>query len=60
MVPGVNATSGMHDFFQVNLGSFRDSVALNVLGMPLAAGITATGALNGAPAFGLIVDQARK
>lgn len=63
MIPGVNATSGMHDFFQVNLGSYRDSVVLNVLGMPVAAGITAAGALygsDGAPAFGLVVDQSMR
>jgi hypothetical protein len=59
-LPIFNAVSGMHDTFQVNLGRFRDSIFLNVIGMPVAAGITAAGGLDGPAAYGLVIDQSRR
>lgn len=46
--PGVNATSGMHDVFQVRLDEWGGKIAghvLNVPGMPPAAAITYAGLL---------------
>ena len=44
-IPGINAVSGMHDIFQVNLNALGGTTAgwtLNVPGMPVAAAITYT------------------
>lgn len=40
VVPGINATAGMHDMFQVSMGKGVLREILNVPGMPVAATIT--------------------
>ncbi|HRQ15373.1 MAG TPA: hypothetical protein PK205_18905, partial [Promineifilum sp.] len=53
-IPGVNAVAGMHDVFQVSMGTSIWRDVLNIPGMALAAGITYPGflgqVLNNAPA----------
>jgi RHS repeat-associated protein len=47
-IPGVNASAGLHDFFQVKIGIIGGATArtwLSIPGMPVAAAITYTGAL---------------
>jgi hypothetical protein len=53
-IPGVNATSGLHDIFQNALGSENSipRIAFNVPGMPIAAAITYP-ALIGEYSFGI-------
>jgi hypothetical protein len=42
-VPGLNAVAGMHDLFQVSMGTTIWRDVLNVPGMAVAAGITYSG-----------------
>jgi hypothetical protein len=47
-IPGINATAGLHDFFQVKLdilGGVQARKWLSIPGMPVAGGITYAGAL---------------
>jgi hypothetical protein len=44
-VPLINAIAGLHDVFQINLGSMRN--ILNFPGMPVAAVVVSAGMLNG-------------
>ena len=52
-VPGVNAVAGLHDVFQINLGSMRN--VLNVPGMPVAALVTYAGMLQGVASVQLTI-----
>ena len=52
-VPGVNAVSGLHDVFQINLGGMRN--ILNVPGMPIAAIVTYAGMLQGVASVQLTI-----
>ena len=53
----MNAVAGLHDFFQINLGSLRN--VLNVPGMPVAALITYTGMLQGSASVTLATNNKR-
>lgn len=44
-VPGINAVAGMHDVFQVNLGTGLARDIFNIPGMPVAAALTYGGFL---------------
>ena len=37
---GINAISGLHDTFQINLGKLRENALVNVTGMAVAASLT--------------------
>ena len=52
-VPGVNAVAGLHDVFQINLGSMRN--VLNVPAMPVAALVTYAGMLQGVASVQLTI-----
>jgi hypothetical protein len=46
-VPCVNAVAGLHDYFQISLGTGRERSVFNALGMPVAGGIIYAGLLTG-------------
>jgi len=52
-IPGFNAIAGLHDLFQINLGTGWERNVFNVPGMPAAAALS-LGAIGGqAPGFGI-------
>ena len=53
-VPLVNAIAGLHDVFQINLGSMRG--ILNFPGMPVAAFVVSAGMLNGPASLQLTIQ----
>jgi len=53
-IPGLNAVGGLHDYLNTDKNLF---MATNIPTMPLAAGITYTGLLSGAPSVYLAVDR---
>ena len=52
--PGVNPVAGLHDVFQINLGSMRN--ILMVPGMPIAALVTYAGMLQGMASVQLTIQ----
>jgi len=56
-VPGINAVAGLHDVFQVKLGTGLARDVFNVPGMAVAAPITYSALMRGAPSVLVALDE---